>query len=103
MTTTGYILLWLLIAAFPVFMVYQLWAKRCPRCGYWSLSFPHSGFLNLGHDEDGVNTLKCKKYEFLKRRILVAEHWQGTISEEEKAFNQAHRPNRSKRDDGPIQ
>ena len=71
MTTTGYIIVVLLIAGFiagvPGLIVYQLWARRCSRCGHWRASSPHSGFMDLGPDEDGFNTLECQKCHFRKR------------------------------------
>ena len=79
MTTTGYIISWLLAAGVPGFFVYQMWTLRGPKCGYWSLSFPRSGFKQTGHhydrlerliqsvDEDGYLILECKKCQFRKR------------------------------------
>ena len=81
MTTTGYIIVVLLIAGFiagvPGLIVYQLWARRCSRCGHWRASSPHSGFMDLGPDEDGFNTLECEKCHFRKRKLYAVHRDDG--------------------------
>ena len=63
MTTTGYILSWLLAAGVPGFFVYQMWTLRCPKCGHWSLSFPRSGFKRTGPHYGQVRTINsvCRR------------------------------------------
>ena len=81
MTTTGYIIVVFLIAGFiasvPGLIVYPLWVRRCSRCGHWRASFPHSGFMDLGPDEDGFNTLECEKCHFRKRKLYAVHRNDG--------------------------
>ena len=82
MTTTGYILSLLLApcsllldAGVSGIFVHQMWTLRCPKCGYWSLSIPRSGFKQTGDiDEDGWRILERKKCQFRKRGGHKDEH-----------------------------
>ena len=74
MTTTGYIISFVLAAVvvvgIPGMFVYQMSKLRCPQCGNWSPSVPHSGFKRtVDIDEDGWHLLECKKCQFRKRWV----------------------------------
>ena len=64
----------LLDAGVSGIFVHQMWTLRCPKCGYWSLSIPRSGFKQTGDiDEDGWRILERKKCQFRKRGFHTAD------------------------------